>query len=96
MDNLIHKLKYYTEEQWQEAYDQALILAEGCNYSSGCIPCEDWHGKRHRVLRKHETEKNTWRGLEKDEVPNKDDMHEIECEVCGWTTLYEDYLKEQL
>ena len=29
MDNLIHKLKYYTEEQWQEAYDQALILAEG-------------------------------------------------------------------
>ena len=96
MDNLIHKLKYYTEEQWQEAYDQALILAEGCNYSSGCIPCEDWHGKRHRVLRKHETEKNTWRGLEKDEVPNKDDMHEIECEVCGWSSLYEDYLKEQL
>ena len=47
-------------------------------------------------LRKHETEKNTWRGLEKDEVPNKDDMHEIECEVCGWSSLYEDYLKEQL
>ena len=48
------------------------------------------------MLRKHEAKENTWRGLAKDEIPNKDDMHEIQCEVCGWTTLYEDYLKEQL
>ena len=97
-NDLIYKFKYYpkTVKGLDKAIDQARVLSEGYNYDPKNIPCEDWHTKIHNVLRKHEAKENTWRGLAKDEIPNKDDMHEIQCEVCGWTTLYEDYLKDQL